>query len=739
MEKKRKENLLGKWIFFALKMIFFIILGFLPSFLFVALFVQYGSAFSNYVTFLSNLSASWMAWLSAAIIILLLFSIGRAIKSPKEIKKTVHNKSKFIIVIFSLLIVVGLILGQLYLYINFVLGNDILVKVSADKDNFFFANSSQEEVNFRISVTMNPFCVAQCDYEFLDLSSGKKIESGVFNINSILSKTKTYSLNKTDVPTGSQNLNSFEITCKSKKTILCFTSEEENKRTVLITLNNQISEEEQTLLNGYKEKFISLKQIYYLSERSFEESIINLNNIAESFSTANYPRQNLSTMLSELNDSFYYVENLWMEQELNSFEIQLPFLENDTFDLYNETFDLESKILSDISIYNNLTNKITYSKEVLNNVKNGNLSEQLCLDLNNTITNFNDAILDFESETRLSVKEIIINNIYSQIVSLYDVASMSSENFVCITDAITSESFNKIIYTQLNQSIQTITLEEPAYSCCYLGKCGKCCDNSCSDKNYPVIFLHGHSMNKALPADYSFDTFMEIKGKLSDDGYIDAGAFIISDTEESGLWGRVNEPIAVTASYFFDTYKTSTGESTTVASKTDGIDTYAIRLRNIVNTIKERTNKDKVIIVAHSMGGVVTRRYLQIFGGDNVDKIILITVPNHGITDKIKDYCAVFGSETACNDMKSDSILINQVNNDETNLVSDYNIIGSGCNMGDETGDGIVKNSSQFLDYATNYYVNGTCNELNFDYFHESILSPKLYPEVYEILKKILL
>jgi hypothetical protein len=139
------------------------------------------------------------------------------------------------------------------------------------------------------------------------------------------------------------------------------------------------------------------------------------------------------------------------------------------------------------------------------------------------------------------------------------------------------------------------------------------------------------------------------------------------------------------------------------------------------------------------MGGIVTRRYIQIFSGDNVDKIILVDVPNHGISDKVKDYCAVIGSETACNDMKSDSILINQVNNDETDFVPAYNIVGIGCNMGDETGDGIVKNSSQYLNYATNYYVNGTCNELSFEYLHNDILLPKLYPEIYEIIKKILL
>jgi hypothetical protein len=58
--------------------------------------------------------------------------------------------------------------------------------------------------------------------------------------------------------------------------------------------------------------------------------------------------------------------------------------------------------------------------------------------------------------------------------------------------------------------------------------------------------------------------------------------------------------------------------------------------------------------------------------------------------------------------------------------------------MGDETGDGIIKNSSQYLDYAINYYMEGSCNELSFDFLHENIVYPSKYPEVYNILKQIL-
>ena len=58
--------------------------------------------------------------------------------------------------------------------------------------------------------------------------------------------------------------------------------------------------------------------------------------------------------------------------------------------------------------------------------------------------------------------------------------------------------------------------------------------------------------------------------------------------------------------------------------------------------------------------------------------------------------------------------------------------------MGDETGDGIIKKSSQYLDYATNFYVSETCNELNFQYLHETILYPELYPKVYTVINDII-
>jgi len=189
------------------------------------------------------------------------------------------------------------------------------------------------------------------------------------------------------------------------------------------------------------------------------------------------------------------------------------------------------------------------------------------------------------------------------------------------------------------------------------------------------------------------------------------------------------------ASYYFDIYKND--ESTKIIqTKQDSIDTYAIRLNEIIKEIKSETGKNKVIIVCHSMGGIVSRRYLQIFGEESVDKIIILGTPNHGISEKIYDYCKLFGSSRECDDMKSDSLLINKLKQDVLEIPV-YNIIGVGCDMGGEDGDGIVENKTAYLSYAKNYYVNGTCPN-TFKFLHLDFVYPDKYPEVYEIIKEAL-
>jgi hypothetical protein len=506
------------------KFLLLVVVCFLPSFIFTTLFVQYGSPFVNYFKFISNFESSWLGWLSAVGILILFFISKGIVKSSKNFS-LVKNRIESFFLIICFIAVLFLITIQSYLYVSFLLGNDILVKLSASNDNFFFNDKFDKNVTFKISVTSAPFCSAQCDYSFFDLSTGTEIEKGEFNLTTAFSKSKQYNITNNNLIFGTQVIKRFEVSCKNKKALFCRTNEKESKRTVLVTVNYNISEEN-----------------YHLSP-----------------------------------------------------------------------------------------------------------------------------------------------------------------------------------------------------SCCFMGKCEDCCYYHCSEKNYPVIFIHGHSIDKTLPADYSLDVFTEMKQKLVSEGnYFDAGAVVINPTTEvNGLLGKVNATMLVTASYFFDTYKTSKGEITN-SSTIENISTYAERLNRIVKIVKERTGKDKVILVTISMGGLVARDYIKLFGKNDVDKMILISAPNHGVDDKIRDYCYVFGSSQTCSDMNENSTFIKNLNDDPREIVPTYNIIGIGCNMSDETGDGFIKNSSQYLSYANNYYISGTCNEAVFNYLHGDIIFPDRTPEAYNLVKKIL-
>lgn len=323
-----------------------------------------------------------------------------------------------------------------------------------------------------------------------------------------------------------------------------------------------------------------------------------------------------------------------------------------------------------------------------------------------------------------------------QKLALFSVECKAQKARFCYTKGDTVKRTKLITLNYESDEGEEVEIENSAI-CCLDGICNKCCDDKCSDKNYPIIFLHGHSINKVLPADYSFDALRKIRDQLTKEGYVDAGTMVTSYSKESpGLWGIVDAPIALSASYFFDVYKTADGEEIIVTSKDKSIDTYAIRLRDIISTVQYRTNKDKVIIVAHSMGGLVTRRYVQIFGDSEIEKAIFISVPNHGVDGNIREYCSLLGEGSTCSDMDKDSIFINRLDNSPPPGFPIENIIGFGCEMGGETGDGVVKNSSQFLSYAKNYYMLGACDELRLDFFHQSIADTDKYPQVYEIVNE---
>lgn len=307
-------------------------------------------------------------------------------------------------------------------------------------------------------------------------------------------------------------------------------------------------------------------------------------------------------------------------------------------------------------------------------------------------------------------------------------------------DTINEFNINKIKVNKTLPAQLKISLEETRPQCCVFGECSDCClESGCAQDpaNLPVVFLHGHAFNKDVSAEYSLDVFNKLQQKLENDGYLNAGAISLYTRLDTpyGIWGMAPAPMTIKASYYFDLFH-EPENYIVVQTKSESIDTYAVRLKELIDTINYKTGRQKVIIIAHSMGGLVSRRYMQIFGSDAVDKLILVGVPNKGIIGEVADYCPVVGEKLECRDMNAESLFMNKLNRVELPDLSIYNVIGIGCDMDKGMGDGIVLEKNAMLEGADNFIINGTCK--NIDKLHTEMLDIDKYPEVYYVIKNAL-
>ena len=61
-----------------------------------------------------------------------------------------------------------------------------------------------------------------------------------------------------------------------------------------------------------------------------------------------------------------------------------------------------------------------------------------------------------------------------------------------------------------------------------------------------------------------------------------------------------------------------------------GIDEYTPLIHRAIETLCRETGSDRVVIVAHSMGGLASRAYLRDHGGKRVARLITLGTPHHG-------------------------------------------------------------------------------------------------------------
>ena len=96
-------------------------------------------------------------------------------------------------------------------------------------------------------------------------------------------------------------------------------------------------------------------------------------------------------------------------------------------------------------------------------------------------------------------------------------------------------------------------------------------------------------------------------------------------------------------------------------SLTSSMEQMAVELRETIEHTLERHHAERVILVGHSLGGVVARYYLEALGGKNkVSHLVTIGSPHHG------SYMAYFAPTRYARQLQPGSELLNELNTDES-------------------------------------------------------------------------
>ncbi len=653
-------------------------------------------------------------------------------------KKHTHKFLIFLIIVF-LVIGVFLFVTRYYLYIKFLLVEDVLVSVETESNYIELKNGGTENVSFSFQTTSNIFCKVECTTSFRELNNENYTETKTY-VRPRDKVTKTYQINSNKNGNG-LDLYRFDISCNSIKSLACPTSGFPTKRNSIVSVNHTLNNFEETKKESYTNDINNLIfEINYINIYStyFYNSLLEINKTVLSYSDIN----KTEFVLNKINSSLIYLDNLqeiWSTQDYN--EIELSFREViKNNDANTKSFnEINDSINNKINNYNNIILNLNNVYINLTNIDSYNFDNETdLLEINSTIKDYNKLVNNIKLYSNIENKILLVDDFNNN--HLLNITNLNVKSKNLVKKQNSSEIFKidlrKIEFNGV-QDIANFNFDVSP-QCCLFGKCEKCCFNdSCRDNNYPVIFLHGHQIIKQESPEYSLESLNNIQQTIESYGYLSSGTTsIILNKNDPKILQYFNITSSFRASYYYDLFN-DPENPIVVSAKSDDINTYAIRLKNIIEVVKEKTGRPKVIIVGYSMGGLVIRRYVQLFGEDDVDKIILIASPNYGISGDVAMYCGVFGEAKHCKDMKADSVFMNSLNDGSTLGIPVYNIIGTGCDTYGEDGDGIVTSKSAFLNFADNFYIDGTCDNL-FDPLHARIVQPDEYPITYEKVIEIL-
>ena len=310
-----------------------------------------------------------------------------------------------------LLIIMIFFGAQIILFLNFIIGNDVVVMLDADKEYFSLKHNQEEKINFQASVITNPFCKAVCRYDFYDISDDVLVDSDEFILNPTNPLKKEYQI-KADKPGKGQDLYRFDMECISRNTILCRTGEEPSTRSILVAVDYDLNDEEKLQKEYVKGKLDSL--------------LADIGDIRSRIKalTANANQLNEFLIISEMNKRIFDLENLdfqsklselsilWENYDYGSLEGQIANLQKEFDKNIAEVYLLNAELSNIATEYNLTIENVVYSRNKLQDLKKEySNNKTLKSSLSITINDFNKEIKAFENRTSIEDKKGIAENI----------------------------------------------------------------------------------------------------------------------------------------------------------------------------------------------------------------------------------------------------------------------------------------------------------------------------------------
>ncbi|MDP3966163.1 MAG: alpha/beta hydrolase [archaeon] len=633
---------------------------------------------------------------------------------------------------FMLMLASILFFLNFYLYAKALLGNDLLVSLNSENKNLIIKNGDESTFNMRAKVLTNPFCRASCVLSLKDLSSGEVIysESILLSVSSPFSKDIPL---KIDEETYGQRLYESSLNCETVIENLCYTKTSYQKsRTEIVSVNYELNDFQKEKAENLKKETESLNIEVQLLKNGLNKMHVN----SSYLDLSKY--ENISFSLNESVYSFEpKVDDLTLiyeSQKYSDLESKLGFISESLKSLRMQYKVLNSSFYSDIQSYNSLIDNLTSMYGEIIFLENYTFSNSSLEVAESFVDDFNLMVSNMSRKEVILSKIILLNKIENEKEILFGILKEENNSEIIrernITGKISEVNFSKI-NTDFEMPPYSFNLKDPSPICCFENECSPCMNLPSS--NYPVILLHGHNYNQKLSVESSFEALSGFSQNMEKDGYLNAGSLysgLYGELSKSYL-GKVNRPVVIKVTYYLEPL----GKEDPFALNAEwgDIGTYALRLNEIISNVKYITGKDKVIIVAHSMGGLVARRYIQIYGEKEIDKLVLVTVPNKGVDGFVLNYCPIFGADVECGEMNKSSSFMASLSEAPNPKVPVYNLIGIGCFWEGSIGDGIVKNESAYLEGVQNIYFTGECNGL--DFFHGNVFDVAKYPEIYEAIK----